>query len=128
MEYLRDLYEEDKLKPPVKEQNGKYAYHQPCHLFALGIGQPGVDVLKDRFNINIIPLNAGCCGLAGTFGMQKKNSALSQAISENLRRELGRKNYETVITECSVCAMQIEHISRSKTQHPIKLIEKAYGI
>jgi Fe-S oxidoreductase len=128
MEYLEGLYKEGKLQEPVTKQEGNFGYHQPCHLFALGNNAPGFRLLKEMLDIDITDLNAGCCGLAGTFGMQKKNYQLSRAISQNLRKALLSGNYSAVITECAACGMQIEHISNLKTIHPIKIISRAYSL
>ena len=72
-------------------------------------------------------LNAGCCGLAGTFGMQKKNYELSEQIAKSLKDVLDNTSAQSVLTECAACGMQIEHISGKRAVHPIKILAKAYG-
>jgi Fe-S oxidoreductase len=77
--------------------------------------------------INITDLKAGCCGLAGTFGMQKKNYELSEQIAKSLKEALDKSSAQCVLTECAACAMQIEHISGKQTIHPIKLLAECYS-
>ncbi|MHC5076724.1 MAG: heterodisulfide reductase-related iron-sulfur binding cluster, partial [Planctomycetota bacterium] len=69
--------------------------------------------------LKVADINAGCCGLAGTFGMQLKNYELSSKISQNLKDALQKSEVKKVLTECAACGMQIEHISDSKFTHPV---------
>jgi glycerol-3-phosphate dehydrogenase subunit C len=78
--------------------------------------------------VKVIDLNAGCCGLAGTFGMQKKNYQLSSRIAADLKDALEKSPTKNVLTECSACKMQIEHISNSVSCHPIKILVEAYAL
>ena len=128
MSYLRNLFERGKLKPSVGDLSHEYAYHCPCHLLAAGGDKVTVELLEKLCNIKVIDLKAGCCGLAGTFGMQKKNYELSTQIAANLKKALNETQISCVLTECSACKMQIEHISNIDVSHPIKVLKKAYKI
>jgi len=128
MSYLLELFKAGKLKPVKNPISQGFVYHKPCHLYSIGGGRASIELLKGLCPILITELNAGCCGLAGTFGMQKKNYDLSSKISGRLAEAL--KSYTTryVLTECSACKMQIEHISEAKVRHPIKVLAEAYRI
>lgn len=129
MSYLLDLYKKGKLKSPAKPVTGDFLYHNPCHLLAISNGKAATtELLSKLCNVKIIDLNAGCCGLAGTFGMQKKNYPLSEKISEKLTAALKESPVKNVLTECTVCKMQIEHISHKTTTHPIKILANCYNI
>ena len=144
MSYLLDLYKTGRLKP-VKESRllpatlrsqlrlcarndggCEFVYHLPCHLLALGGGSASVKLLKGLCGINVTELQAGCCGLAGTFGMQKKNYDLSTAISKGLREALQKSPVKNILTECAACGMQIKHISGKTAIHPIKVLAECY--
>ena len=126
MGYLLEMFNGGKLKPAKNPVSKKLAYHLPCHLLALG-GTASIELLEKLCSIKIEDLNAGCCGLAGTFGMQKKNYELSEKISRSLKKALSQTDAKTVLTECSACRMQIEHISDKKVQHPISILAQVYG-
>jgi Fe-S oxidoreductase len=126
MGYLLGLLDEGKLKPVENPIARGFVYHQPCHLYAIGGGKAGVEFLKRLCPVMIAELDAGCCGIAGTFGMQQKNYELSSKIAERLKKALESYTSRYVLTECSACKMQIEHISGAKVVHPIKIIEEAY--
>jgi glycerol-3-phosphate dehydrogenase subunit C len=120
-----------KLKNPqvnlgAKQADG-FVYHLPCHLAAVGDKQASVKLLRELCGVEVVELNAGCCGLAGTFGMQKKNYELSEQIAEGLKDALENSPTKNVLTECSACKMQIEYISNCMVRHPIKILAEAYS-
>ena len=128
MNYLFDLLEQKKLKAPTKSITKEFVYHSPCHLCAVGDETASIRLLQELCGIEVVDLAAGCCGLAGTFGMQKKNYELSSKISECLKNALESAPVKNVLTECAACKMQIEHISDCVVRHPVKILAKAYGV
>ena len=86
-----------------------------------------IKLLHEHFGVKVTDLAAGCCGIAGTFGMQKKNSELSSKISESLKQALEQSPTKNVLTECAACKMQIEHISDCTARHPIKILADAFS-
>jgi FAD/FMN-containing dehydrogenase/Fe-S oxidoreductase len=131
MNYLYSQYKDGKLKQWTSDEqratNDEYVYHLPCHLAAVGDSKASIKLLEVLCGLKITELGAGCCGLAGTFGMQKKNYGLSSEISKNLKLALDRSPIRNVLTECAACKMQIEHISDCVVKHPIKILAEAYS-
>ncbi|MGB2865028.1 MAG: FAD-linked oxidase C-terminal domain-containing protein, partial [Sedimentisphaerales bacterium] len=76
MNYLLDLHSQKKLKSPARLITDEYVYHMPCHLLVVGDGMASIKLLQELCGVKVTDLKAGCCGLAGTFGMQKKNYEL----------------------------------------------------
>ncbi len=128
MNYLQGLRSQNELRPPEQAVQDRFVYHLPCHLCALGDDTVTLRLLRDHFKIDVKDLQAGCCGLAGTFGLQQKNYDLSLRISESLRQALKEAPVHDTLTECAACKMQIEHIAPATATHPIKLIAQAYGL
>jgi Fe-S oxidoreductase len=118
----------DSIGAPRNDKNTKYVYHMPCHLFATGTYGTSIEILKKVCGLEILDLKAGCCGLAGTFGMQKKNYELSEAIAKSLKDALAQTTAQCVLTECAACAIQIEHISGKPAIHPIKVLAEYYSV
>ncbi len=141
MSYLLDLHEAGKLKPietekkerllrryaPRNDNVGGFVYHLPCHLSAIAQEGASIKLLHELCNVDVVDLKAGCCGLAGTYGMQKKNYELSSKIAENLKKALESSPTNNVLTECAACGMQIQHISDCTVRHPIKVLAEAYA-
>ncbi len=143
MNYLSALRRQGKLETPTDSVAEKFVYHLPCHLCAVGDDTVTIRLLQEHFKIDVTDLQAGCCGLSGTFGMQQKNYELAAQISESLKAAL-KKACSTpalggdpsqpraavlhVLTECAACKMQIEHLAPARTSHPIKVIARCYGL
>lgn len=128
MNYLSDLLEQKKLKAPTKSITKEFVYHLPCRLCAVSDEGASIKLLQELCGVKVVDLKAGCCGLAGTFGMQKKNYELSSKISESLKAALESTPAKNVLTECAACKMQIEHISAYSVTHPIKILSGAYAV
>ncbi len=130
MNYLYGQYKDGKLERWTRDEqratNDEYVYHLPCHLLAIGGDGASIELLQGLCGVKVTDLKAGCCGIAGTFGMQKKNYELSSKISESLKKALESSPTKNVLTECSTCKMQIEHISDCYVRHPIKVLAEAY--
>ena len=135
MDYLNKLNKVGRLQPP-KAANAKdniwagreFAYHSPCHLCALGVSGAGIELFAKLTNIKITDINSGCCGLAGTCGMQKKNYDLSIKIASEMVDAIAAMDTEYVMTECAACKMQIEQLTDKKVLHPIIILANAYGL
>ena len=127
-DYLKSLASGGKLKETTAKTTEKFAHHTPCHLLALGNKPAAIEVLKKLAGIDVKELDGGCCGIAGTFGMQKKNYDLSMQIGRKLAEKIELSGADTVLTECSTCKMQIEHTTNKKVEHPIKVLAKAFGL
>jgi len=128
MNYLFGLYSQDKLKSPNRKITDEYIYHMPCHLQVVNDGTASIRLLHDLCGVKVTDLKAGCCGLSGTFGMQKKNYELSSQIAAGLKNALEQSLIQTVLTECAACKMQIEHISDKIAIHPLKILAESYAL
>jgi len=106
----------------------RVAYHQPCHLKAQQIGSPGLDLLREIPGVEVVDLAAGCCGMAGTFGMKKGTYDLSMATGAPLFARLRLAAPDLVASECSTCRLQIAEATSMPTVHPVILLAAAYGL
>ena len=122
MNYLLGLHGQGKLKAPAKSNRERFIYHLPCHLCAVGNETASIRLLQELCGAEATDIKAGCCGIAGTFGMQKKNYELSSQIASKLKNALDKAPAGNVLTECAACKMQIEHLSGRAVIHPIKIL------
>ncbi len=109
------------IKIPVKSV---FLHHLPCHLKALQEKKCMSDLLRINEVISILPLEDGCCGMAGTYGMLKSKSKRSLDLGARLAGRLKDEN-RPVITECSAFAMQIARMNdKLEVLHPVELLAK----
>lgn len=125
--YLWELHREDRLETDFQPVPARLAYHQPCHLRALYGERTGSKLMALIPELNVDGVEAGCTGMAGTWGLQKKNYRNSLRIGWPLISAMRSAPGTQSATECSACKMQIEHGAGRSTLHPLKLLAYAYG-
>ncbi|MEC7603471.1 MAG: heterodisulfide reductase-related iron-sulfur binding cluster, partial [Planctomycetota bacterium] len=127
-EYLLQLKREEKLELSFKPLNHTIGYHLPCHQRALFEKSPSLELLSLISGLQVQPIEKGCSGMAGTWGMKKKNYLQSIRMGWGLMSELRKPDYFVGTTECTACKMQMEHAARKPTLHPVKILAMAYGL
>ncbi len=113
---------------PVNEIPLTVAYHQPCHLKTQQIGSPFLSLLREVPGLTMVDLDAGCCGMAGTFGMKAGTYDLSMETGRPLFERVAAVTPDLVASECSTCRMQLAQATGKDTIHPAELLARAYGI
>ncbi len=131
-EFLWELHNRGDLREDFQAVPVSLAYHAPCHLKAQGIGTPAVRILRLIPGVKVLELDAGCCGLSGSFGFKEEKYNLAQQIGSSLfsRVQTGmeEKKFQGVVTECGGCQIQIAHGSGAETVNPVWLLAEAYGL
>lgn len=125
--FLWHLHQEDRLNLDFSPTVGRIAYHHPCHLRVLDPVQSGPNLMRLIPGLEVDSIEAGCTGMAGTWGLQRKNYRNSLRIGWPLISAMRSARVSIATTECSACKMQIEHGCDRKTLHPLKLLAYAYG-
>jgi len=126
--YLWRLHQDGKLRLDMKPIHMALAYHLPCHVKSLGVGTPGEHLLRLVPGLSVQPVQKGCSGMAGTYGLKRENYRSSLRAGLNLINELRLPQYQAATTECSTCKMQMEQGTTKPTVHPIKILAVAYGL
>lgn len=126
-EFLWKLHNENRLTLDFAPVSGSVAYHQPCHLRVNDPARITPKLLDLIPGLRVESIEAGCTGMAGTWGLQRKNYRSSLRIGWPLISAMRHSDSATATTECSACKMQIEHASARPTVHPLKLLAYAYG-
>jgi glycerol-3-phosphate dehydrogenase subunit C len=126
-QFLWHLHDQGKLNREFQEMNETFYYHAPCHLRAMGIGLPAVDLLSLIPGVKVLELPEACCGLAGTYGMKKENFAVAEEVGRELFQAVKERKAEVVLSDCEACRMQIAFHAGVKTLHPIQVLLRAYG-
>ncbi|HEX4148495.1 MAG TPA: heterodisulfide reductase-related iron-sulfur binding cluster, partial [Pirellulales bacterium] len=126
--YLWNLHQVGKLHLDLKPVNATLAYHMPCHLKSLEVGSPGESLLRLVPALSVQRVERGCSGMAGTFGLKKRNYRNSLRAGWPLISTLRESSFQAGTTECSACKMQMEQGTGKPTVHPLKLLALAYGL
>jgi len=126
--YLWRMHQSGDLELDLKPVNAAIGYHLPCHLRALEVGSPGENLLGLIPGVVVHRLEKGCSGMAGTFGLRRKNYRSSLRAGWGLISSLRDPKIQAGATECSACKMQMEQGTTKPTIHPLKILALAYGL
>lgn len=135
-DFLLRCYREGKLRldfVPNHTLSGKtVGYHAPCRSITrttqrIDIPTPAEELLRLIPELEVRRIERGCCGMAGTFGFKRKNYRRSLRIGVALFKELRLPEIDFGVSDCNSCCLQMEHGSRKKTLHPIRILAAAYG-
>jgi glycerol-3-phosphate dehydrogenase subunit C len=124
-DFLRSLKDAKRLHTHFKDFPLRVAYFAPCHLRAMNIGLPALEILRLIPGLQVDHISADCCGLGGTFGFKKEKYEISQEIGKDLSEAVDQLKPEIVLTDCEGCRMQIRHLTGLKVLHPVQILRDA---
>ncbi len=117
-----------------KLDNRKITFHPHCHQRAeapaedgLPTGTSSTVALLRAFGFDVDVIDAGCCGMAGTFGYDAEHYELSMQIGElgvlpKIREQNAENSEQGVVSTGSACRIQIKHGTGIKAKHPLELV------
>ncbi|HSR85534.1 MAG TPA: FAD-linked oxidase C-terminal domain-containing protein [Streptosporangiaceae bacterium] len=112
---------------PVPGGGQRILLHGHCHQKALAGMAATVAMLRAIPGAEVIELDAGCCGMAGSFGFETEHYDLSMRIGElRLFPAIREQPESTVIAATGVsCRQQIEHGTGRRASHPLEIVWSA---
>ncbi|MFB6952121.1 FAD-binding and (Fe-S)-binding domain-containing protein [Streptomyces niveus] len=102
-------------------------YHGHCHQKA-EVGTAATVALLNRIpGVSVVELDAGCCGMAGSFGFESEHYDVSMTVGEDrLFPAITAEPAETVVVATGVsCRQQIFHGTARDAWHPVQLLWEA---
>ena len=126
--YLLELHQAGKLGHDFSKIEATIGYHLPCHQRALGPEVPAVQLLNLIPGLKVRLLDKGCSGMAGTYGLKRKNYLTSLRMGFSLIDAMREPTLMAGSTECSTCKIQMEQGTKTPTIHPIKFLAMSYGL
>ena len=101
-------------------------FHGHCHQKALAGTSATTALLRSIPGAEVIEVDAGCCGMAGSFGFEAEHYELSMSIGElRLFPAIRAEALETIIAATGVsCRQQIEHGTGRPARHPLEVIRQ----
>jgi Fe-S oxidoreductase len=100
--------------------------HGHCHQKAMAGNGPTVAVLQWA-NFEVIEIDSGCCGMAGSFGFEKEHYDISITLgNRRLAPAVRQQPPSTEIVAPGIsCRQQIEHLSGRSAKHPAEVLREA---
>jgi FAD/FMN-containing dehydrogenase/Fe-S oxidoreductase len=102
-------------------------YHGHCHQKA-EVGTAATVALLSRIpGVTVEELDAGCCGMAGSFGFESEHYDMSMKVGgDRLFPAIAAEPEATVVVATGVsCRQQIFHGTNRDAWHPVQLVRQA---
>src|SRR5688572_7518070 len=98
--------------------------HPHCHQRSMGLAAPARALLSRVPGATVIDLEAGCCGMAGSFGYTRDHYDVSRAIGERkllpAARTLDARS--VLVAAGTSCRHQVHDLAGVKAMHPAELL------
>jgi Fe-S oxidoreductase len=109
------------------DQPARVAFHGHCQQKSLITTQATREMLTIPVNYTVNELKTGCCGMAGSFGYEKKHYDLSMKIGElALFPQVRETSIDTILAASGTsCRQHIEHGTGRKAKHPVEVLFEA---
>jgi Fe-S oxidoreductase len=130
-EFLWSIRNEERFKSDFKSSpaegndEGKVAYHAPCHLRAQGKGFKGRDLLRKIPGVTP-ETTMECCGHDGTYAMKVESFEASARIGTRAFEGVKDAGAQVWVTDCPLAALQFQQHAGKKPMHPMTVLAKAY--
>jgi FAD/FMN-containing dehydrogenase/Fe-S oxidoreductase len=111
--------------PEFADTPGRILVHGHCHQKALG-GMGALKALLGRVpECEVVDAEAGCCGMAGSFGYEKEHYEVSKAAGDQrLFPAIRRETEETVVVAPGFsCRQQISHFTSTQPKSAVELMD-----
>jgi iron-sulfur cluster protein len=125
-EYLEGLEGE---KPPDADtgrslSGRRFGFHISCHQRPLGAGEQAIAFLRRRGAEVEVVESGTCCGMGGTFGLKGGllGYELSKGVGEPLFEAFRAAGVDSIVTESSVCAIQLREGTGLEVFHPLAFL------
>jgi len=124
-DYLEREWAGGVLSIPLQQGPATVLLHGHCHQKAMGL-LPSARALLGRIpSCTVVDLDAGCCGMAGSFGYARAHYDVSRQIGERRLLPAARamKPDAVLVAAGTSCRHQVEHFTGVKAVHPAVLLK-----
>jgi FAD/FMN-containing dehydrogenase/Fe-S oxidoreductase len=124
-EYLERECQTGRAKLPLQPGPAGVLLHVHCHQRAMGLAASARALLSRIPGATVTDLDAGCCGMAGSFGYTKDHYEVSRTIGELKLLPAARALAPgTVLVAAGTsCRHQVAHFTETEAQHPAVLLQ-----
>jgi FAD/FMN-containing dehydrogenase/Fe-S oxidoreductase len=123
-EHLEREWQNGRARMRLKPGPSTVLLHGHCHQKAMGLAESARALLSRIPAATVIELDAGCCGMAGSFGYASEHYDVSRQIGERVLFPAVRAmNGDAVLTASGIsCRQQVAHFTGVAALHPATLL------
>ncbi len=126
-EFFSFLLEIEPEDGPKVLAGRRFGLHCSCHQRSQGSASEALRWLEGQ-GAEVVRIETGtCCGMGGTFGLKEGALGydLSQAVGEPLIALFREADVEAIVSESSVCAIQLAEGTELRVLHPLEVASEA---
>ena len=99
--------------------------HPHCHQRSMGLAASARALLSRVPGATVVDLEAGCCGMAGSFGYTREHYAVSRAIGERKLLPAARAldDRSVLVAAGTSCRHQVHDLAGVTAMHPAELLQ-----
>ena len=103
---------------------GEVLLHPHCHQRSMGLAAPAKALLSRIPSAKVVDLDAGCCGMAGSFGYTRDHYDVSRAIAERKLLPAARTMApgSVLVAAGTSCRHQVADLAGVTAVHPAVLL------
>jgi Fe-S oxidoreductase len=115
------------LAPDTEIGGKRIVLHGHCHQKAIVGTAPTMELLRSIPGAEVEEIDAGCCGMAGSFGFEAEHYQLSMQIGElRLFPAIRAQSEDSVVAATGVsCRQQIGHGTGHQALHPLEIVRQS---
>ncbi|MEZ5419547.1 MAG: FAD-linked oxidase C-terminal domain-containing protein [Vicinamibacterales bacterium] len=114
---------------PLAPGPERIALHAHCHQRAMGLAADAAALLRRVPGAAVTDVDAGCCGMAGSFGYRADHYDVSAAIAGRAllpaARALGPR--DVLVAAGTSCRHQVADLAATAAVHPARLLRQLRG-
>ena len=108
------------------DRAGRLIIHPHCHARALSNPHLMRQLAERLPEKTVTLLDAGCCGMAGAFGMLESKYELSVKVAEPLIQKIMNQPFgTTVVASGASCRQQIQHLATVRLRHMAEVLAES---
>jgi Fe-S oxidoreductase len=124
-EFLEEECAQGRAVLPLRAGPKQILLHPHCHQRSMGLAAPAKTLLSRIPSATVVDLDAGCCGMAGSFGYTRDHYDVSKAIAERKLLPAARAMTDgTVLVAAGTsCRHQVADLAAVTAIHPAVLLQ-----
>ncbi len=128
-DYVEQEWQGGRLRLDLKPGPATMLLHGHCHQKAMGLLAPTRSLLSRIPSCTVIDLDAGCCGMAGSFGYAREHYDVSRQIGERRLLPAARAMAASAVLVApgTSCREQVAHFTGIRAMHPAQLLRSLIG-
>jgi Fe-S oxidoreductase len=110
------------LDLPLKAGPQRILLHGHCHQKSMGMLDATASLLAKIPNTTVVDLDAGCCGMAGSFGYTHYDVSVAIASRKLLPAVKEMKPGDVLVATGTSCRQQVKDLAQATAIHPAALL------